>query len=127
MIGTVQLILGHFPFLSLCGNWPCIIDIFSCQFPVKLLSTFGTDSSTKCTVPRIIFILNCTLDAKPFKLLPCTCGRAMAFAKFQLNPDVLEISESFLKHHTVFPLPLVVSNIYDKATITQRQDFHLVV
>ena len=122
MIGTVQLILGHFPFLSLCGKWPCIIDIFSCPVPVKLLSTFGTG-------PRIIFILNCTLDAKPFKLLRCTCGRAMAFVKFQPKsyPDVLEISESFLKHDTVFPLPLVVSNIYDKATITQRQHFHLVV
>ena len=29
MTGTVQLILGHCTFLSLCVNWPCVIDIFS--------------------------------------------------------------------------------------------------
>ena len=29
IIGTVQLILGHCPFLSLCSNWPCVMNIFS--------------------------------------------------------------------------------------------------
>ena len=29
MIDTAQLILRHCSFLSLCGNWPCVIDIFS--------------------------------------------------------------------------------------------------
>ena len=110
--------------LAMC-NWHLLL----CPVPVNLLSTFGTGSSTKSAVPRNIFIFNCTLDAKPFKLLRCTCGRAKAFAKFQLKSyeDVLEISESFFKHHTVFPLTLAVSNIYDRATITQRQDFDLVV
>ena len=27
--GTVQLVLGHFPFLSLCGNCPCVVEVFS--------------------------------------------------------------------------------------------------
>ena len=110
--------------LAMC-NWHLLL----CPVPVNLLSTFGTGSSTKSAVPRNIFIFNCTLDAKPFKLLRCTFGRAKAFAKFQLKSyeDVLEISESFFKHHTVFKLPLAVSNIYNKATITQRQDFDLVV
>ena len=110
--------------LAMC-NWHLLL----CFVPVNLLSTFGTGSSTKSAVPRKIFIFNCTLGAKPFKLLRCTCGRAKAFAKFQLKSyeDMLEISESFFKHHTVFPLTLVVSNTYDRATVTQWQDFDQVV
>ena len=52
-----------------------------------------------------------------------------AFGKFRLKSyeDVLEVSESFFKHHTVFPLTLALSNIYDRATITQQQDFDPVV
>ena len=122
MIGTVQLILRHCPFLSLCGNWPGVIDIFSfISVSVNLLSNFVTDSSIKSAVPRNIFIFNCTLDAKPFKLHRCTCERARTFAKFQLKSyeDVLEMSKSFFKHHTVFPLTLAVANIYDRTTITQ--------
>ena len=107
----------------------CNCHLLLCPVPVNLLSNFGTGSSTKSAVPRNIFILNCNLDDKPFKLLRCTSGRAKAFAKFQLKSygDVLEISESFFKHHTVFSLTLAVSNIYDRATITQWQDFDLVV
>ena len=107
----------------------CNCNFLLCPVPANLLSTFGTGSSAKSAVPRNIFIFNCTLDAKPFKLLRCTCGKAKAFAKVQLKSyeDVLEISESFLKHHTVFPLTLAVSNINDRATINQRQDFGLVV
>ena len=107
----------------------CNSYLLLCPIPVNLLSTVDTGSSTKSTVPRNIFIFNYTLEANSFKLLRCTCGRTKAFAKFQLKSyeDVLEISESFFKHHTVFPLTLAVSNIYDRATITQRQDFDLVV
>ena len=112
--------------LAMC-NWHLLF----CPVPANLLSTFGNGSSTKSAFPRNIFIFNCTLDTKPFKLLCCTCGKAKAFAKFQLKSykDVLEISESFFKPYTVFPLTLAVSNIYDyhRATITQQQDFDLVV
>ena len=84
--------LGAFSFsffvwqLAMC-NWHLLF----CPVPVSLLSPFGTDSSTKSAVPRNIFIFNCTLDANPFKLLRCTCGRAKVFAKFQLKSyeDVL--------------------------------------
>ena len=97
--------------------------------PVNLLSTFGTGSFTKSAAARNTFIFNCTLDAKQFKLLRCTSGRAKAFAKFQLKPyeDMPEISESFFKHHMVFPLTLAVPNIQNRATITQLQNFDLVV
>ena len=96
-------------------NWHLLL----CGIPVNLLSTFSTGSSTKSAVPRNIFVFNRTLDAKSFKLF-YTCGRAKAFAKFQLKSyeGVLEISESLFKLHTVFPLTLAVSTIYDKATIT---------
>ena len=100
------------------GDWHLPL----CPVPVNLLSTFGIVSSTKSAVSRKIFIFNCTLGATSFKLCRCTCGRAKAFAKFQSKSyeDVLEISESFFKHHTVFQLNLAVSNIYDRATITQQ-------
>ena len=106
--------------LAMC-NWYFLL----CPVPVGLLSTFGTGSSTKSAVPRNIFIFNWTLDAKPFKLLRYTCRRAKAFAKFQLKSfeDVLEIAGSFFKHHIVFPLTLA----YDRTTVTQQQDFDLVV
>ena len=103
---------------SMC-NWHLLL----CPVPVNFLSIFGTGSSTKSAIPRNIFIFNCTLDTKPFKLLRCTCGRAKDFSKFQLKSyeDVFKISESFFKHHTVFPLTLAGSNIYERATITQRK------
>ena len=93
----------------------CNRHLLLCPVPTNLLSTFGTGSSTKSTVPRNIFIFNCTLDAKPLKLFRCACGSAKAFIKFQLKSyeDVLEISKSFFKHHTVFLLTLGVSNIDD--------------
>ena len=96
--------------LAIC-NWHLLL----CPVPTNLLSTFGTGSSTKSSVPRNIFIFNCTLDAKPFKIFRCACGSVMAFIKFQLKSyeDVLEISKSFFKHHTVFLLTLGVSNIHD--------------
>ena len=98
-------------------NWHLLL----CSVSVNLLSSFVTDSSTKSEVPRNIFTFKCTLDAKPFKLHRWTCERARTFAKFQLKSyeDVLEMSKSFFKHHTVFPLTLAVANIYDRATITQ--------
>ena len=76
--------------LTMC-NWHLLL----CLVPVNFLSTFGAGSSTKSTVPRNIYIFNCTLDTKPFSLLCCTCGRAKAFPKFQLKSyeDVLELSE----------------------------------
>ena len=103
--------------------------IYSNRIPVNLLSTFSTGSSTKSAIPRNIFSFFCTLDVKPFKLHRYTCGRVKVFLNFHMKSydDVLEISESFFKHHTVFPLTLAVSNIYNRATITQRQDFYLAV
>ena len=92
--------------LAMC-NWHLLL----CSVPVNLFSTFGTGSSTKNAVPANIFILNCTLYAKLFKLLCCTCGRAKVFAKFQLksHEDVVEIFESFIKLHMVshwlYPYP----------------------
>ena len=82
-------------------NWHLLL----CPFPVNLLFTFGTGSSTKSAFPKNTFILNCMLDAKPFKLLHCTCGKAKAFANFQLKSyeDMLEISELLFKQRTVFP------------------------
>ena len=93
----------------------CNRHLLLCPVPTNLLSTFGTGSSTKSTVPRNIFIFNCTLDAKPLKLFRCACGSAKAFIKFQLKSyeDVLQISKSFFKYHTVFLLTLGVSNIDD--------------
>ena len=110
--------------LAMC-SWHLIL----CPVTVNLLFTFGTGSSTKSVLPRNIFIFNCTLNAKPFKIFRFTCGRAKAFVKSQLKSyeDVLETSESFFKRHMVFSLTLAVSNIYDKATITQQQDFDLVL
>ena len=94
--------------LSMC-SWHLLL----CPAPVNLLSTSSTGWSAKSAVPRSIFIFNYTLDAKPYTFLRCTCGRAKALAKFQLKSyeDVLKISGSFLKHYTVFPLTLAVSNI----------------
>ena len=125
MIGTVQLIFGHCPFLSLCDNWPCVTEIFSFVRILWIVFLYVVLAH----IPRNIFICNCTLDAKPFKILRCTCGRSKAFAKFRLKSyeDVLEISESFFKHHKVFPLTLALSNIFDRDTMTQQQDFDLVV
>ena len=129
MIGTVQLILGHCHFLFVLQLAMCNWNLLLFPVSVNLLSTFDIGSSTKSTVPRNIFIFNYTLDVKPFKLFRCKCRRAKAFAKFRVKSyeDMLKISESFFKHHTVFPLILAVSNIYDRATITHRQDFNLVV
>ena len=120
--GALSFSVSVWPF-AVC-NWHLLL----CPVPVNLLSTFGTGSSTEITVPRNNFIFNYTLDVKPFKLIHCTCWRARAIAKFQLKSDegVLEISESFFKHHTVFPLTLAVSIIFDRATIIQRKDFLVV-
>ena len=84
--------------LVMC-NWHLLLF----PVPVNLLSIFGTGSSTKSPVPRNIFIFNCTLDSKPFKLVFCICRRAKAFSKFQLKSyeDVLEIFESF---SSTFPI-----------------------
>ena len=84
----------------------CYWHLLLCPVSVNLLSTFRAGPSTKSAVPRNIFIFNFTLDANLFKLIRCTCGRAKAFDKFQLKSyeDVLEISESFFKHHRVFTI-----------------------
>ena len=89
-----------------CQLAMCNSHLLFCPVSVNLLSTFRAGSSTRSAVLGYIFIFNFTLDANLFKLLRCTCGRAKAFAKFQLNSyeDVLEISESFFKHHTVFTI-----------------------
>ena len=92
-------------------NWQLLI----CPVTVNLLSTFGTGLSTKSTVHR---------NSLKY-IFCCPCGRAKAFAKFQLKlyEDLLEISKSFFQYHRVFSLTLAISNIYDRTTITQRQDF----
>ena len=133
MIGTVQLILGHCPFLSLCRNWQCVIDIFSF---VRFLRIFSL-LSVMAHLLKVLFQETSLFSTarwiqshSNFHVV-CACGKAKAFAKFQLKSyeDVLEIPESFFKPYTVFPLTLAVSNIYDyhRATITQQQDFDLVV
>ena len=73
--------------------------LLHCPVPVNPLSSFRTGPSTKSPVPRNIFIFNCTLDANPFKLFRCICGRAKAFSKFQQKSyeDVCKISKYFFQ------------------------------
>ena len=99
--------------LAMC-NWHLLL----CPVLMNLFLFLVLAHQKHCSKKHLYFQLQ--LDVKPFKLLHCTCGRAKVFAKFHLKPyeDVFEISESFFKHHTVFPLALAVSNIYDRAAIT---------
>ena len=126
MIGTIQLILGHGLFLSLSCNWPCVIDIFS--FVQFLYFWYWLIYLKSCPKKHLYFQVHSGYQAIQTSSLYTWKAFPKAFPKFQLKSyeDVLEIPESFFKHHTVFPLTLAVSNIYHRAIITQQQNFGLV-
>ena len=135
MIGTVRLNLGHCPFPSLCGNWLCVIDIFSfvrflwifslLLVLAHLLKPLFQETSLFSTSRWIPSHSNFfAVHVKEPRLLP---NSSWSHTKLCLKYHFQAVLESFFKHHTFFPLALAVCKIYDRATITQRQDFDLVV
>ena len=126
---TLNLILEHCPFLSLCGNWPCVIAIFSflrflwifslLSVLANLIKALFQETSLFSTARRMPSHSNFfVVHVEELRPLPNPSWCHMKMSLKYLN--------HFSNNHTVSPLTLVVSNTYDGAAKNQQKDFDLV-